>query len=209
MADHTELTFEQLLDWVEGRLSPVEADRVEQQVSVADPSIQEQVKWLRAFIRLSDTVALLPPPPPVRTFLTQRFAEYAEARRQPGFFRRLAAVLSFDSALHPASVGVRAGAGDGMRQFVFSTDVVDIALNLQPHPRQERLDLIGQILAKDDNLALETVAVQLLRDEREVAIVMADELGEFMLESLDMGNYQLLLSTDFFEIDLPFFPIMS
>jgi hypothetical protein len=209
MADNTELTFERLVDWVEDRLSPAEAEQVERQVAVADAATQAQVKWLRAFMRLGDTIVLLAPPRQVRTYLTERFADYAEARRQPGFFRRLAAALSFDSALHPASAGVRSGQSDGMRQFVFSTDVADIAVSLQRRPGDTRLDLLGQILPKEDDLALDVFAVQLLREDREVAIVMADELGEFLLESLEPGIYQLLLSTDSFEIDLPFLSVMS
>jgi hypothetical protein len=209
MAENAELTFERLLDWVEGRLSPAEAQQMEEQVADTDAEIQAQVRWLRAFIALGDQVLLLAPPPQVRAFLTRRFAEYAHAQQQPGFFQRLAAVLSFDSALQPAGVGARTGQGNLMRQFVFSTEVADIALNLQPRPRDRRLDILGQILPKEEELALNEFVVQLLRNEEEVAIAMADELGEFMLESLAPGSYQLLLSSDRIEIDLPILALIS
>jgi hypothetical protein len=209
MTNFVEPTFERLLDWVEGRLSPAEAQLVEQQVACAGAAVQTQVQWLRAFVKLGDQIIFTAPPPSVRAHLIQQFHEYAQTRRQPRFFQRLVAALTFDNARQPAALGVRAGRNDFARQFVFSTHVADVALNVQPRLHEPKLDLIGQILPRDEDLILDAFAIQLLRDEREVAITMADELGEFMLEGLDPSSYQVLLSTDDLEIDLSIVDLTS
>ena len=56
-------TIERLLDWLEGRLSSEASQAISEQVAVADETVQADVIWLRAFLRLSDTVVLEDPPP--------------------------------------------------------------------------------------------------------------------------------------------------
>ena len=102
MSANVEIPFERLLDWVDGRLSPADAQLVERQLATASAATQTQVRWLRAFVHLHNRVILAAPPPIVRTRVTQHFKQYAHSKRKPGFFQRLAAVLTFDSALHPA-----------------------------------------------------------------------------------------------------------
>lgn len=207
MAANPDLTFELLLDWVEGRLPSAAAQDVAQQVATASEEIQAQVQWLTAFARLSEQIVLVTPPPDVRATLAQRFADYAHTRQQPGLLQRLVATLTFDNLLQPAVAGLRAGESDSARQYIFATTLADVALNIQPHQQGEQLDLIGQILPNTEALLPDAFAVQLLRDEREVAITLADEVGEFLFEALDPGNYGLMLSTDILEIELPIFAL--
>jgi hypothetical protein len=207
MATNPDLTFERLLDWVEGRLAPAEAQDIAQQVANAGEEIQAQVQWLAAYAKLGDQIVLMAPPPTVRAGLVQRFADYAQAKQQPGFLQRLAAVLSFDSLHQPAQAGLRASESEAARQYVFTTDLADVALNIQPRPYGERLDLIGQILPNTATLAPDAFAVQLLRAKDEVAITLAEEFGEFWFEALEPGDYRLMLSTDILEIELPVFAL--
>jgi hypothetical protein len=203
MASKIELTFERLLDWIEGRLTTEDAQAVTQAVAEADATIQDQVRWLRAFGRLQSSVILATPPPRVRTVLTERFAQYAQARQRPTFFQRISAALSFDSALRPAFAGLRSSETAADRQLVFATPLADIALNLQPRLGDESIDLIGQVLPNVADVAASAFVVQVAQGAVEFGITQTDELGEFTFTGLAPAVYQVVLSADDLEIELP------
>ena len=203
MAGEIEIEFERLLDWVEGRLPDDEAQAVAQQIALAGPTAQAQVKWLRAFLELGEQVQLAAPPPSVRADLEQRFVAYAQGRTLPGFFQRITAALSFDSTLQRPAFGMRAAGDDAQRQLVFSSPPAEVALDILPRTRDLKFDLLGQILPRDAALDPGACAVQLLRNDREVSITMADDLGEFVFEGLEPGDYRMLIAAGTLEIDLP------
>lgn len=203
MTNETNLPFEQILDWLEGRLPAEVATAVERQVVTAGPEVHAQVAWLRAFTALQQTVTLAKPPATVRAQLTEQFARYAAAKQQPNLLQRLVAALTFDSARQPGLVGVRTGQAERARQFVYSTGPVDVTLNLQLRKQTQRLNLIGQILANEPGVDLAAFCVQLLQATHEIGITQADDLGEFSFDALEPGTYQLVLSTDDQEIVLP------
>lgn len=209
MAGNPELTFARLLDWLEGRLSAAETQTMAQQVATADAAIQTQVKWLTAFLKLSHHLIFAPLPSAVRTTLSQRFRAFVQTRQPPPFLQRVVAVLTFDSRHQTALAGLRATVTEPVRHYVFATDWADVALHIQSRPSDEHLDLIGQVLANTATLETDTIVVQLLLHEREVAITLADELGEFMFAAIEPGNYGLILSTAQVEIELPDFALTS
>ncbi len=170
-------------------------------VEAAGPDIAEQVAWLRSFVAASERIVFDTPPPSVRRALTARFAAYAQEKRPPTLFQRLAAALSFDSMQEPALAGIRSGR-DQPRQLLFATDTLDVVLDIHPRPQDDRMDLLGQILPKEGVSALQELAVQLTRDEQEVSMTMADDLGEFSFAALAPGLYQLIISGEDFEIAL-------
>jgi hypothetical protein len=195
MTEPPPLDFARLLDWVEGRLSEQEAQLVVAQVDRADEATRATLAWVRAFHAARPTMLLEAPPAETRAALTARFAEYARQQRGPGMLRRLLATLAFDSTLQPTAAGVRVGDMSApLRQLVYSADVADIALTIQPRPRDQRLDLSGQLLPKQP---LDTAAarVALERDGAEVDATAADDLGEFGFEALEPGSYALTLTS--------------
>jgi hypothetical protein len=199
MPKRTEISFERLADWVEGRLSEEEARALEEQVAVADEATRAQVKWLHAFARTNESVVLDTPPHEVRDELIRRFGAYAEGRHTPSFLQRLVATLSFDSGLQPA-FGVRSAAGqEKQRQLVYTTDAADIALNVRPRPRNGHLDLDGQVFPAD-SADPASFSVQLLSGAKEVDLTTTDELGEFAFQSVSPGAYQILVSGERVEI---------
>lgn len=203
MTTPNELTFEILVDWVEDRLAPAAAQAVAQQVATATPELQAQVDWLRAFGKLQPAIKLVKPPATLRAALTAAFVQQTSAQQRPGLIQRLIASLRFDSALQPATAGIRAAEFGRTRQLVYATDVADVAINLQPRPLEQRVDVLGQILLNDSSLAPDEFSVQLLRQSAEVGMTLADDLGEFAFASLQPGRYQLILSTDTLDIQLP------
>jgi hypothetical protein len=195
------ISFSQLVDWVEGRLSAEEARAVEEQVAVANAATLADVAWLRKFVKATEDSFLESPPPEVRSALISRFEAYAEGRRTPGLLKRVVATLTFDGGLRPA-VGVRAaGAQGARRQLVYSADALDVALNFLPRARDKNFDLDGQVLPRDD-VELGSFSVQLLQGETELGITATDDLGAFAFESIPSGVYEIVLSTDRVEISI-------
>jgi hypothetical protein len=208
MTTPDKLTFELLADWVENRLAPAAAQAVAQEVANAAPELQAQVDWLRAFGRLHPAIKLAPPPAALRATLISAFAQQSSAQARPGLIQRLLASLRFDSALQPAVAGLRAAEFGRTRQLVYATDVADVAVNLQPRPLEQRVDVLGQILLNDGSVAPDEFSVQLLRETEEVGMTLADDLGEFAFAGLQPGRYQLILSTDTLDIQLPAFELL-
>jgi hypothetical protein len=201
VAGPEKIDFSQLVDWVEGRLSEQEARAVDEQIAAADNATLADIAWLRKFGRATGSAALESPPVGVRDALIARFEAHAQGRRVPGLLERVFATLSFDSNLQPA-VGARsAGAQAVRRQIVYSTDVMDIALNFWTRARDKNLELEGQILPRDD-VELGSFSVQLLRDQDELAITATDELGGFAFESIPPGVYKVIFSTDRIEVSI-------
>ena len=192
-----ELNPEYLADWAEGRLPAEEARAVEERLEAADGATREGAGWLRAFYRSTRDVVLEDPPAGQRAELARAFEAYAGGRRQPGPLRRLAATLSFDGALQPAT-GVRS-AGGTEGQLIYTTETADVALNFRRRPENGDLDLNGQVFPNDEEDP-EAFGVQILRGTDEVATTATDELGEFAFEGVPPGDYQILLSSEQVEI---------
>lgn len=197
--------FDKILDWIEGRLPPEEAELVAAHVA-DDEEARADADWMRAFARVSEEAIISSPPPEVREELARRFETFAEERRQPGIFQRVLATLSFDSGMQPA-FGVRsAAAKEVQRQYIYSTDLADVALNAQPRPGG-KLDLLGQVLPEGEDDP-DDFTVQLLRGGVEAAeIVAADDLGEFAFEEIEPGSYEMILATERYEILIPPFEL--
>ncbi|MBA3530570.1 MAG: hypothetical protein H0T73_01425 [Ardenticatenales bacterium] len=198
-------SFALLLDWMEGHLSAEEAQAVSEQLDQADESIQATVSWLGRFQTTRQTVTLATPPASVREGLNRRFAAFAKERQQPNLLTRLVALLTFDSRAQMASVGVRSAATQGLeRQLLYSTEAAEIALNLQPDAQGQQVTLTGQVFATEEQ---EMITIQLVRADHEVAIASADELGEFAFRPLPVGDYDLIVSGEQFEVVLPAIPL--
>ena len=202
MPKSEDVEFAKLLDWVEGRLSEQEAQTVERQVAAADNATRADIAWLRAFARISEDVVIASPPAQVRDALIDRFEAYAQRKRQPALLKRLVATLTFDSGMQPAPGLRTAGTPDSQRQFVYSTDAADVAIDVRSRPHDELLDLDGQIfpLSGADPGAF---GVQLLGGPPEVATAAANDLGEFTFEAVPPGVYEVLAKSDRVQIRIP------
>jgi hypothetical protein len=100
--------------------------------------------------------------------------------------RLVQAVLSFDSWARPAvAMGMRA-AGSQTRHLLFSAQGRDIDLRISP--AAEHFALSGQILGPD-----ESGVVELLPQSGDPQLAKLDKLGEFRLDSVRTGTYQLTL----------------
>lgn len=206
MPDSQRPSIEQLIDWIEGRLTGVEAKLVADRVAASGDDVETDVEWLRAFTRASSEVILDEPPEDVHKTLHELFARYAQGKRtsqpqdgvqpdhaQPGVWRQLTAALAFDSSQQPAMAGTRAAQPAASRQLIYTTQVAEIALTIQPTGRHDGCAIRGQILPRQD-LQPNAFTVHVLHDNAEVGMVRADEFGEFELEALGTGQYQMILT---------------
>ena len=149
MLESDDKEFARLVDWVEDRVSEREARILEKQVA-SDTTMQDNVTWLRAFALISEATVIASPPSKVREILVDRFEEYAAGKRRSGWLKRVVATLSFDSNLQPA-LGLRAtGAPGSRRQFVYSSEVADVTINVRTRPHDGLADLYGQIFPVDN-----------------------------------------------------------
>lgn len=189
------------MDWLENR-APAETAAAVAQAVEADPQLQEQATWLREFLQLSRSVVLADPPAEVRQAANAAFAAYAEARRPPSLLQRLSAALTADSWQRLSLAGVRnVTLHTDPRQLIYSSDLADVALNVQVQSGGQDIDLDGQIFPLDDSEPAGFV-VQLLHDGVELRLTTSDAAGKFSLAGLPSGQYELVIAGDQAEIEL-------
>jgi hypothetical protein len=194
-----QVDFGRLVDWIEGRLPEVEARLVEEAVAKADSATLADVAWLRRFRKATDGAIIDSPPRELRDALVDSFEAHARNRRSPGLVKRMLAGLVFDSNLQPAA-GLRAvGGQQSRRQLVYHADAFDLAINLLARGADNSLDVDGQVLPREGGES-ELFSVQLLRDGSELALTVTDDLGSFAFQDIPPGGYELILSTDRFEV---------
>jgi hypothetical protein len=192
--------FSELLDWLEGRLPPDKARDVAERLQTADAATQTDLDWLRLFQQARQSVQFASPPPSVRETLIQRFAE---ARQPPGPFQRWLATLTFDSRAQPVTAGLRSAVEeDQRRQLIYITKAAEIALTIQSILPEKNFIVTGQIFPRRDT-PTHTFSIQLLRDAEEVALSATDELGEFTFSDLPAGEYDIVVSTEQYEVVIP------
>lgn len=200
MNDSKNSHFSELLDWLEGRLPPEEAQALAERLETADPATQADLDWLRLFQQARQSVQSATPPPSVREKLQGRFAAYAETRQPPGLFQRLLAMLTFDSRAQPMTAGLRSVADDTeQRQLIYTSEAAEIAVTTQPTLPDKNFTVSGQIFPLRDTPA-NAFSIQLLKDAREVGLVSADELGEFTFANLPAGEYSMVASAGEYEV---------
>lgn len=191
----------QLLDWLEGRLPAAQAEALAQAVA-ADARLQAEADWLAEFLQTSAGARLADPPPQVRQAARAAFAAYAHSRRPPGVVSMLRALLISDSWQRLSLAGVRnATLHTAPRQLIYSSELADVALNVQAQRGSQRIDLDGQIFPLDEAEPASFV-VQLLRDGVELRLTASDAAGKFSLASLPPDQYHLIIGGDRAEIEL-------
>jgi hypothetical protein len=200
MNDSNLSRFSELLDWLEGRLPPDQAQAVAERLESADAATQADLEWLRLFTQARQSVQLTSPPPRIRQSLNQSFADYIQARQPPGLFQRLLATLTFDSGAQAATAGLRSLADEApQRQFIYATEAAEVALTIQAALPAKNFILTGQIFPVAD-IPAHSFSIQLLRNIQEIDMASADELGEFTFANLPAGDYEMVVSAEQYEV---------
>ena len=186
---------------MEGRLSAKETGEVDEAVASAEDATLADVAWLRKFFAAAENARSGLPPPELRNVLVGVFEAHARDRQTPGIVDRVAAALSFDSNLQPAT-GLRAvGAQPSRRQLIYGTDAFDLVVNVLARGTDNDLDLDGQVLPHEGE-DTEFLSVQLLRNGKEQALTAIDDLGSFAFRGVPPGGYELVLSAGRLEMSV-------
>lgn len=201
MAEQEQFSLERMLDWLEGRLTETEAAQMAAALDTAEPTVQDDLSWLRAFLAVSQEIELTAPPAALHDELMQRFEDHTRRAQTPNLWQRLAAALVFDSNLESGLAGARSVTSAGPRQLIYGSDYADIVINVLRRAESETVDLMGQVLPHNDQ-AVDDFTVQLLAGDSEIAITSTDELGEFVVSAEAGVVYSLILSGDDVEIQI-------
>ena len=139
----TRLSFTRLLDWIEGRLEPAEADQVAAAVAVSDSATLEQVDWIRGFLEDTQRMTLERPPAELSARLRASFS---------GFHRpQDARAWSEADLLHDFRqqvAGVRSGVENA--SLAFDSDLGRFVLEIAPSgPGQ--VDVQGLVMVAPDS----------------------------------------------------------
>jgi len=190
------ITFERLLDWIERRLTDAEMREIEARLSAADPNTQAAIEWLRAFGEARARMTTETPPQSLHAALLNQFQPTLTQR----ILQRVTALLAFDSAHQPALAGVRSPETTA-RQVIYDCDLMEIAINVRPSRRGDRLDVNGQVFPRTLVTASDLV-VRLFRGGELADIALTNEFGEFSFTDLLPGSHTLSLIAEGSQVEL-------
>ena len=189
------ISFQELIDWAEGRLSGSAAERVTANLAESDLGTRRTKEWIQAFLDASRQTVLEASPQAVRAEVRARFLQAALIQRQRPEWRLVVARPLFDSAARVATAGVRSG---GLvhqpRHLVYTTDVADVTVDVHRRPNDSHVDVLGQLFPNDSRPA-QSFRVELSRGDTTLGAIDADELGEFSFANVHPGDYHMILST--------------
>ena len=185
------IPFEQLIDFVEGRLSPDEQTQSRAHVSACHRCAAE-VAWLERVIELMRTNDIEEPPPRVATHIMHSFRSRSAPALSP-LRQRIMAALRFDSAQLPLPVGMRSGP-IAERQLVFSAEGLNLDLRITP--AGSLWTVSGQVLVSGRRGQVE------LRSPSGTLQAELGDASEFVLPPVPPGDYMLILRLADIEVEV-------
>ena len=185
------ILFDRLIDLVEGRLSPDEQTEMQAHTSACS-RCAAQLAWLERVIGLMRTNDYEEPPARVAADISRVFGSYSPSPSS-SLRQRIMAVLRFDSAQLPLSVGRRSGSSTE-RQLLFTAETLD--LEVQITQSGSLWEVSGQVLNADARGLAE-----LHGSAGEVRATL-NEVGEFLLTPVPPGRYALILHLTTAEIEI-------
>jgi hypothetical protein len=202
--------FEQLLDFVDGRLAPAAAAQVVSHASGNCNQCEADLAWYGRvkLVAASDDSAAPPPwvlKRALRVFDAGRSpARVARAARHAG---KIVASLVFDSLRRPNLAMARSvGAED--RQLMYQAERYSIDLQVALLD-QSHAELTGQIL-REGELMFESVAglsLDLVKEGGTVLSTVTGDRGEFRVYALDLGKYDLKIEARELSITIVGLPV--
>lgn len=181
-------TFEQLVDFLDGRLAPAPGAAVERHVALGCNQCGGNVAWYGRVKRVAASDDSVEPPPWVLKRALRIFDSQPSAA---GFASRVIASLVFDSLRRP-TLAMSRSIGVEDRQLMYEAEPYSIDLQVASLD-QARANVTGQILRRGE-LMFESVAgltLNLMREGSPVLSTVTNNRGEFRVGVLDCGDYDL------------------
>ena len=210
---NNELTWEKIIDWVEERLSKTEADWVSAQLAQMGANERQSwdnsIAWLHKLQLWRRTAPMQDISTQGQQRLSQLFASLQNATQMA--MRVLIAHQTSDSWVQVAQ-GVRRGGPPSRseskpesRQFIYQCEIGEVAVNLRHAHDSNAIELRGQIFVAEP-VDLSGFVVQLIQG-RQTHLEMLDDLGQFALNGLAVGNYDLVIADQQVEIHITELPV--
>jgi hypothetical protein len=199
--------FQQLLDFVDGRLDQAAADAVSAHLDTRCSQCEADCAWyLQVKLAAASDDSIEPPAwvfkRALRIFDAPR-AQTTVARK----VSRVVASLVFDSLKHPAPAGARSSGVEG-RQMLYRGENYSIDVQVLPSD-QSSADLTGQIL-KEGEAMFESVAgrqLDLLGHGEKTLSTVTNERGEFRIAGVEFGSYDLRVDVNEVSITIVGLPV--
>jgi hypothetical protein len=187
--------FEQLIDYCEALLSDHEAQPIAAHLASGCQQCAADCRWYERVRALAAGDVSVEPPPWV---LKRALKLFDRKAARPDLFDRLGrrvASLLFDSLSQSTLPGVRLAESPN-RQLLYRAGPYSIDLQIALS-EPSNVDLTGQVLRENDS-RFESVAglsLALIRDSETVRSTVTNEVGEFTIEGIERGEYELTIAT--------------
>ena len=200
-------TFNELLDFAEGRLAGSEHQRVAAFLAEHSEAIAADWAWVEDFLRKTRAVELHPMPAGLEDRLnslyraTPALSPSEEAIGWVETIRRVVAEL-VDPGVGPAIAvaGLRSKAFENAaQQWAYKSGEFDILVNALVRPDQ-CYDLHGQVFPLTEEAGDKVNSAQLVRGDREFGLVVVDAFGEFLISGVPAGEYTLVIAGEDIEV---------
>lgn len=199
-------SFERLLEYADGRLPADESATLERHLATACDDCRATLTWYEGFVETARSDDSVEPAPWVLRKAIDAFADAkaAAARRGVrGIVARIRAALVFDSFGGATDDAVPArSAHVASRQLLYSAVPYDVDLFVAEGSSRRSLAVSGQVLPVDgdDFESVRGLTVTIEREGEPMASVETSELGEFAVDGIAPGVYDVRLANDDREI---------
>lgn len=199
-------TFEQVIDYLDGKLPPADAARVNAHLAGDCAACAETRAWYEHVCALAASDDSVAPP----SWVFKRAVRIFDTARRPKMVERIGeaiARLVFDSFARPQLAGIRS-TETANRQLLYRA--ADYSIDLQVAPASEaRADLVGQVLREGEE-TFESVAhlwLTVARGSEPFYSTVTDERGEFKINGMTYGTYDLRIELANGRITIPEVPV--
>jgi hypothetical protein len=197
-------TFEQLVDFLDGRLALAPAAAVERHVALGCIQCDGDVAWYGRVKLVAASDDSVEPPPWVLKRALRVFDSQPSAA---SLASRVIASLVFDSLRRP-TLAMSRSIGVEDRQLMYEAEPYSIDLKVASVDRA-RADVTGQILRRGE-LMFESVAgltLNLVREGISVLSTVTNDRGEFRVGAIEGGSYDLKIEAGDLSITIIGLPI--
>lgn len=200
-------SFAELLDFAEGKLDPSTCERLEAHLAEAPEEATKTLKWIRTFLEASGETTLYAMP----KGLEERLVDVYDAASAPtlaevalglsGAVRRIIAkVVESDSDSSFAALALRSRTLEAFpQQWTFKAEEMTLVLDVLERS-DACYDVHGQVYDTETGEWSGRGSVQLMQNDCPHVVVEVDEFGEFIIEGVERGSFELILNADALEI---------
>jgi hypothetical protein len=198
--------FEKMIDYLDGRLAATEASKIAQHLASGCASCGSVGEWYKKVKTIATGDDSVEPPGWVLKRAFKAFMAHRDSYGT-GVPEQMTAILVFDSLYRPEIAGVRST--DMVdRQLLYSAGGYNIDLQMA-RAGVSSVNIMGQIL-KDGEQGFDSVVglpLQLARDGSPAATAITDAVGEFRIDGIMLGDYDLYFEGRGQRIVIPGVPV--